>query len=181
MTTTTIHTSHILPQTIPAGRFTKKEKYINGIWKLAQSAFWNDIDFSLEQQDEFKDLIAAHFDNEKSAKRNFKELAERICLAKRYVSRHRERYIPEPLEWLNIHFPNGLVGTAEWLDSVNTQRRFMPRYNEGIAVLSTGILSFIESPGMIVFYRYRKLLIAQKQTDLLQIFYNTIANLQFTL
>lgn len=164
---------------IPNDRNHELERYVNGIWKTAQSALWNHIAFTQNEQEEFKQLLEEHFQNNKHAKRNFKELVERICLAKRYVARKRGRYISKPIDWLNIHYHNGLVGTAIWLEEVKDQRKKVPHYNEGITTVANGILKFIESPNIMVFHRYRKMLIEQNQRDLLQIYYNTVLNLQY--
>lgn len=159
----------------------EREKFINGIWKVAQSALWINKDFSLVEQEELKQLVAEHFENNKNIKRNFKDLVERICLAKRFVSRRKGRYISKPIDWLNINYHNGLIGTAKWLEDVKEQRKLVPHYNEGITTLANGILKYMESPSMLVFNRYRKMLIEKNQFDLLQVYYNTIINLQYAI
>jgi len=157
------------------------EKLIEGIWKVTQASLWNHKEFSLKEQEVFKKLIAEHFENGKNNKRNFKNLVQRICLAKRYVARKRGRYISKPVDWLNIHYHNGLVGTAKWLEAVNEQRKEVPQYNEGITTLANGILKFMDSPNILVYNRYRKMLTNKNQGDLLQIFNNTIINLQYSI
>lgn len=158
-----------------------KERFINGIWKVAQSALWNNKDFSFAEQEELKQLVAEYFEDNKNIKRSFKDLVERICLAKRFVARRKGRYISKPIDWLNINYRNGLSGTALWLEEVKEQRKSVPHYNEGITTLANGILKFMESPSMIVFHRYRKMLLEKNQFDLLQIYYNTIINLQYAI
>ncbi len=158
----------------------EQEKLIQGIWIMAQSTFWNNQQFKSSETNELKKLVAMHFENKQSVKQNFKDLAERICLAKRFVARRSGRYISKPLDWLNINFRTGLSGTTAWLDAVKIQRATVPHYNEGIATLAEGILKFIESPEVIVFNHYRRKLQEQKQFDLLQIYYNTILNLQYS-
>lgn len=154
---------------------------INGLWNVAQGALWINRNFTASEKLQLKKLIAEHFFNGKTNKRTFKELVERICLAKRYVARKRGRYISKPQDWLNIHYPLGLAGTGAWLERVNEVRADVPEYNKGITTLAKGILKFIESPSEATFYRYRRLLIEQRQFDLLQIFNNTIINLQYAL
>jgi len=160
---------------------TETKHLINGLWNVAQGALWINRNFTPKEKENLKELIADHFYNAKNNKRNFKELVERICLAKRYVARKRGRYISKPQDWLNIHYPLGLTGTSAWLNKVNEVRADVPEYNQGINTLAKGILKFIESPTAPTFYRYRRLLMEQKQFDLLQIFNNTIINLQYSL
>ncbi len=76
----------------------EREKFINGIWKVGQSALWINKDFSLAEQDDLKQLVDEHFENKKNIKRNFKGLVERICLAKRFVCRRKGRYISKPID-----------------------------------------------------------------------------------
>jgi hypothetical protein len=164
---------------IRGGTSREANKLINASWAVVQSALWNSRHFNPNEVAQLKELIADHYDNGKSIKATFKDLIERICLAKRYVARKKGRYISKPVDWLNIHYHNGLAGTASWLQEVKEQRKTVPQYNQGISTLAKGILKYIESPSMVVFYQYRRMLIEQKQQDLLQIFYNTIIHLQF--
>ena len=155
------------------------EKLVHGIWMTAYTAFWNNKRFTIPEIQELKKLISEHFENNKNNKRNFKELIERICLAKRFVARRKWRYISKPIDWLNINYHNGLVGTSSWYEEVKEQRKTVPHYNEGITTLANGILKYMESPNMMVFLRYRRMLLEQKQFDLLQIYQITIINLQY--
>lgn len=157
------------------------EKLINGLWSVVKSSLWVNRIFTMKESEELKELIADHFFNGKNNKRNFKDLVERICLAKRYLARKRGRYISKPQDWLNVHYPKGLAGTASWLEQVNTVRKDVPEYNKGITTLANGIIKYMESPNIIVFNRYKAMLVEQKQFDLLQIFYNTIINLQYAI
>lgn len=157
------------------------EKLINGVWNVAQSALWFNRNFNKKENEVLKELLAEHFYNGKKSQTNFKELVERICLAKRYVARKRGRYISKSQDWLNINYPLGLSGTATWLNQVNEIRTEVPDYNKGINTLAKGLLKFIEEPCEATFHRYRRLLMEQKQFDLLQIFNNTIINIQYSL
>jgi hypothetical protein len=161
--------------------YSKKEtqKLINGLWTVAYSSLWHNRTFCTNEVQELKTLLADHFKNKRSDKQNFKELVERICLAKRYVARKKGRYISKPIDYLNINYKNGLVGTASWLKVVNEQRKSVPHYNEGISTLANAMLKFIEAPKDYVYYRFKAKLIEQKQYDLLQIFQNVIINLQY--
>jgi hypothetical protein len=158
-----------------------QNKFVNGLLNVAQAGLWPNQNLSEKEKSILKELIADHFLNGKSDKRNFKELLERICLAKRYVARKRGRYISKPQDWLNIHYPLGLAGTSAWLERVNEVRADVPDYNKGINTFAKAVLSYIERPGKNTFKKCRKQLIEQRQFDLLQVFYTTVINLQFSL
>ncbi|MCD6068900.1 MAG: hypothetical protein K0S33_3726 [Bacteroidetes bacterium] len=154
-------------------------KLINGVWGAASSSLWFSKSFSEKETEQYRELIAEHFYNGKDQKRNFRELIERICLAKRYVARKRGRYISKPQDYLNIHYPLGLAGTASWLEQVKAVRKDVPEYNKGITTLAKSLLVFIENPSIVTFHRGHKQLMEQNQFDLLQIYNNTILHLQY--
>ena len=157
----------------------EKEKLIHGVWLVTQSTFWNNKEFSVSEQETLKELIAGHFKHKHAYTTTFKELCERICLAKRYVDRKQGRYIAKPVDWLNVHYRNGLSGTANWLEEVKEQRKTVPLYNEGISTFAYGVINYLNFPNIRVFEHYRHVLIQQQQYDLLQIFYNLIIHFQY--
>ncbi|MFL5763573.1 MAG: hypothetical protein ACJ77K_06480 [Bacteroidia bacterium] len=156
-------------------------KAINGIWCTAHAALWPNQQFSAKEVSEMKRLISDHFRNGKAAATTFKELVERICLAKRYVARKRGRYISKPQDWLNIHYPLGLTGTEGWMEKVKAIRTDVPEYNQGITTLAKAVTAYIHQPTATTYYKQRRLLMEQKQFDLLQVFNSTIIHLQFSL
>ncbi|MBI4929903.1 MAG: hypothetical protein HY841_04010 [Bacteroidetes bacterium] len=167
---------------IPINAQVKEKKMlIEMSWLAAKSAFWNNEQFSEKEEQEFRRLISAHFERNPNYRQQFKDIIERICLAKRYISRKFGRYVPKPSDWLNIHFKYGFAGTAKWLEEVKEQRRTVPHYNKGTATLAEGMLKFLDTADNYVVRRYCMRLIEQKQFDLLQIFSNTLFNYQYQL
>ncbi len=158
-----------------------QSKLINSIWNVAHAGLWPNQAFSEKEKSILKELIADHFANSKNDKRTFKELLERICLAKRYVARKRGRYISKPQDWLNINFPLGLAGTSAWLARVNEVRSDVPEYNKGIKTFASAVLEFTERPEEKTFHKSRKQLINQRQFDLLQVFYTSLINQQYSI
>ena len=154
-------------------------KLINAIWGAVSTSLWPYKTFENSQIVQFKELIGEHFLNGRDAKKNFKEIIERICLAKRYLARKRGRYISKPQDYLNVHYPLGLSGTASWLKQVNVVRRDVPEYNKGISTLAKSLTAFIDNPSIPSYHRSRKQLLDQNQFDLLQIFNNTIIHLEY--
>lgn len=112
--------------------------------------------------------------------KTFKQLIERVCLAKRYVSRKKGRYISKPVDWLNVNYKNGLKGTEKWFKQVQLQRADVPHYNEGISILSLAVLQYCEVKSVLNIEYYREKFISLKQFDLLQHYMNTVVHLQYT-
>ena len=154
-------------------------KLINAIWGAVSASLWPYKNFDKSEIDYFKELIGEHFLNGRDAKKNFKEIIERVCLAKRYLARKRGRYISKPQDYLNVHYPLGLAGTAAWLQQVNVVRKDVPEYNKGISTLAKALISFIDNPTINTFHRGRKQLADQNQFDLIQIYNNTIIHLEY--
>ena len=152
---------------------------VNAIWGAVSTSLWPYKTFDNSEVTYFKELIAEHFLNGREAKRNFKEIIERVCLAKRYLARKRGRYISKPQDYLNVHYPLGLAGTAAWLQQVNVVRKDVPEYNKGISTLAKALIAFLDNPTILVYHKGRRQLLEQKQFDLLQIFNNTIIHLEY--
>jgi hypothetical protein len=158
---------------------TKLENLIEDFWLFCHAALWNTETFSDEETEEFKKLIAEYFKYCKNPEQKFKELVERVCLVKRYVSRRNTRYISKPIDWLNIHYKNGLAGTKSWYLNVEKQRATVPHYNEGIALLAKAVLKYSEDRNILDMLYFRRELIALKQHDLLQIYMNAVMHIQY--
>lgn len=158
---------------------TTREKRIEQFWLLCHATFWNGQQFTDAETCEFKELIAEHFKRNRNVDAVFKQLVERVCLAKRYVTRKKGRYISKPIDWLNINYKNGLAGTASWYKDVVAQRETVPHYNEGISLLAKAVYKFCETRNVLDILNYRKDLIRLKQQDLLQIYMNTIMHVHY--
>lgn len=154
-------------------------KLINAIWGAISSSLWPYKTFDNTEIEYFKELIGEHFLNGRDAKKNFREIIERVCLAKRYLARKRGRYISKPQDYLNVHYPLGLAGTAGWLQQVNAVRKDVPEYNRGILTLAKALTNFIDNPTITAYHKARKQLLDQRQFDLLQVFNNTIIHLEY--
>lgn len=156
------------------------DKLINCLWHVAKGSLWMNCDYSSEEISHFKELLAQHFYNGKNSKQNFRELVQRIFLTKFFELSEGGSYPTKPQNWLSIHYPKGLSQESEWQDKLNEIKKEEHLHDQGIMTLSKGILKYHDCPDQIVFNRYRRLLIKQKQYDLLEIFYRTIINLQFS-
>lgn len=158
---------------------TKKETASENLWLICKAAFWNTQLFTNEDEATFKGLITEHFKNSKNLDVTFKQLVERVCLVKRYLTRRKGRYISKPIDWLNVNYKNGLAGTTSWYKDVIKQRQSVPHYNEGITVLAKGLLKYAENRNILDLLKYRRELIELKQHDLVQLYMNCIMHIQY--
>jgi len=158
---------------------SKTEILIDDFWSFCHASLWNTETFSESEITEFKKLIGEYFKFSINPEAKFKELVERVCLVKRYLSRRSTRYVSKPIDWLNIRYKNGLAGTRIWFLKVEQQRATVPHYNEGVSLLAQAILKYSDSRNILDMLYYRRELIKLKQTDLLQIYMNAIMHIQY--
>jgi hypothetical protein len=151
-----------------------KKKRINDFWAFCHSTFWGNENFTPEQIEEFKSLIAEHFKGAHDINAKFLELVERAVLVKRYLRRREGRYIAKPADWFNINFMFGLSGTARWYKELAEQRKTVPHYNEGIGMLAAAILQYSMHRKTSDVTSQREQLIAAKQIDLAQLYMNAV-------
>jgi hypothetical protein len=160
-------------------RTIKRVQRTQQFWIFCHSLFWSTQNFSEEQQNDYKQLIAPHFKGSSDIDETFKELVERACIAKQYVSQKDYRSIADPNEWLNIHYLQGLSGTCNDYQAIQNQRQTIPTYKEGISLLSEAVLRYSESRNVLDIAYYREEFIKLKQHDLLQYYMNAVMHIQF--
>lgn len=157
----------------------KKQQRINDFWIFCHSTFWSTENFTSEEQEKFKQLIADHFKGCDNPNKKFKELVQRAVMAKRYIQRRSGRYIAKPIDWFNIYFKTGLSGTEKWYREMIIQRVTVPHYNEGIKLLAKAVLDYSKDENPFEVEYYRNEFIKNKQTTLLFLYTNFIMHKEF--
>lgn len=168
--------SHL--RVVKGGKTNPLNNIVESTWAFIQAALWQNEEFTETEMLQFQNLISEYYNCNKPAEKVFEELVERVCLAKRYVSRKPGRYVAKPIDWLNMHYYNGLQVTESWYKQVCMQRITVPYYNIGLSLLAKALIKYLHEPTAKTLYAVRKRLIAERQFDLLQIFNNTIVNIQ---
>jgi hypothetical protein len=157
----------------------KLEKRTEQFFIFCHSMLWSTRDFSENQQNVYKRLIAEHFLSGVDADETFKNLIEKVILAKRYVLEKPYRFIAEPSDWFNIKYYNGLAGTAKWHDALQEQRNSTPQFGESLKIFSEAILNYADERNLLDIIFYRQIFITQKDWDLLQWYMNAVMHYQF--
>lgn len=155
----------------------KTDKLVNGLWQFAHATLWFGEQFSKAEINHYKNLIKAHFQKNKTPQQNFKELVQRITLAKRYAGYNMDKKLPTAQDWFKIGNPEGLSGTLILLEEIKFLRQYEADCEAGLLVLANGLLLYMGSPF------YFKTCVARlsglNEGTLLQNFYNTIINIQY--
>ncbi len=164
---------------IKGGARTEYQRLILTTWQVAQSALWADKVFSDQDKDEFFSLISGYYRGSKNKVACFKQVIQRILLARRYVNRNRNRYIPKPADWLNIHFTYGISGTKGWYERIKEERKKVPHYNEGIKLFADGVWTFVNTPTAANYLNLHGNLFERDQHDLIEVLHHLVAIRQF--
>ena len=148
-------------------------------WTFCHSMLWSTQDFSEDQQNKFKRLIADHFMKGENVDATFKDLVEKVVLAKRYVLEKPYRFIADPQDWLNIKFYNGLSGATKWHDALQEQREITPQFGESLKIFSEAILNYAKERNILDIIFYRHIFVSLQSLDLLQWYMNAVMHYQF--
>lgn len=157
----------------------KQVKRTEEFFVFCHSMLWSTRDFSEDEQNTCKRLIADHFLKSTNVDETFKDLVEKVVLAKRYVLEKPYRFIAEPTDWLNIKFYNGLSGANKWHDALQEQREINPEFGVSLNVFANAILHYAEERNLLDIVFYRQLFINLKAWDLLQWYMNAVMHYQF--
>jgi len=157
----------------------KQVKRTEEFFVFCHSMLWSTRDFKENEQNNCKRLIAEHFKGSSNLDETFKDLVEKVVLAKRYVLEKPYRFIAEPQDWLNIKFYNGLTGASKWHEALQEQRKLTPDFGESLTVFSEAILNYSEQRNILDIVFYRHIFISLKAWDLLQWYMNAIMHYQF--
>ncbi len=146
---------------------------------FCHSMLWSTRDFTEEEKNKLLRLVSQHFECCQDINDTFKDLVEKVVLAKRYVLEKPYRFVAEPQDWLNIKFYNGLSGASKWHEALQEQRKITPHYGESLQVFAEAILNFSEKRNLLDIAFYRQVLIGHKAWDLLQWYMNAVMHFQF--
>jgi hypothetical protein len=146
------------------------EKLAKIAWRFAYIALWNGVQFSQRESNTAKQQITTLLQQSKDAKKGFQAFCQRVILARTYVQKHSNRYIPLPTDWLDANNTTGFAGTQQWLADIQAIRNALPNYKIELKALAEAILEFTEEP-TTKNYRYWTQYFMDKQAiNLLQLF-----------
>lgn len=117
----------------------------NHIWRVIKSAFWKDKEFSADVEEKCTLHLNSYFQNCKNLEHRFKELCERVCLVKAFLT---ERNCPlpyHPITFVNPNTKYGLSYTKSWYTQLQMQRSLTPFYKCEIRTFALELNHFIKS------------------------------------
>jgi hypothetical protein len=174
-------------ETRVAGENPKFDSQINTLtshaWHFAKSILYPKQSFTSEQQtlslfyirDYFSLIKEAHF-TKPIVERLFEDFCQRILLAKKYIDKTPERFIPVPWTWFNKNFTNGFCGTLSWLKKVKEKRKTLKNYYSSLSELSEHYRDYMLNPSISNYKRIEKELLKKNDESLLKLYYGCVAD-----
>jgi hypothetical protein len=145
-------------------------------WLVAYTALWNGHHFTGEETEYVKACINGYLQQGTSYTRQYRQLAERVLLARFYLNSHPGKKIPLPAEWFCTQNSEGFAATAKWYKTVQHTRETRPLYKHSLSVFPDDIRDTIRSGDATSFHYWRSCFIQQKANGLLNLYLATIAN-----
>ncbi|HBF89360.1 MAG TPA: hypothetical protein DDX39_12030 [Bacteroidales bacterium] len=100
-------------------------------WEYAHKILWNNHPFTKKETEQAKALIQEYYESIPSEKfaagihRYFSGYCIRILMARNYVLRRPQRYIPHPCIWIDKRNPKGFAGTKAWYDAFIQEQHYV--------------------------------------------------------
>jgi len=162
-----------------AGKEKIIQQLVNTIWRIAYTALWNGEVFSTTEKQEAMRLIKLHLLQHDDLHTGYMQMAQRTLLARQYVNALPGRYIPLPSEWLRFNNSKGFMGTAEWLEKLQTKRVAAPLHRIELKVFAEAVLEMAEEPCAKHFHYWREYMIERGWQGMLNLFLATMANMEY--
>lgn len=150
------------------------ENFTSAAWHFAKRTLYSLNNFDLYQEKLAKDRIREYFSliTHRTYKEKvtiyLQEFIQRILLARNYVGKRPERYIPVPWKYFDRHFEHGFKGTYEWLEKVKAQKLVNKEYNKGLMQVSHLLTKSFNNPEWEV--KSIKILSQQRNKKFLELF-----------
>ena len=149
-------------------------------WDFAYAVLWTNETFDEEEKMMCIDSIKIYLMKNKHRLTDaFIEFCERVMLAKWYVQQSPNRFIPNPILWLNQNYSKGFKGTAQWHETLQSRRQANPAHHIALSVGVVCYLDYVLQPTKENYLECREALLELQQHGLLQHINNSIIHHHF--
>lgn len=139
-------------------------------WNFAYSSLWNCTQFSQKEIDTAKEKIEEYLRLAKDPSKAFAAFCQRVLLARQYVNKSVDRYVPLPSVWLDKNNQYGFAGTKEWYANIKSVRESMPNYKSELKAMAEAVREFSEESTIKNYQYWRKYFIEKQMPGLLNLF-----------
>ena len=149
-------------------------------WDFASAVLWTNETIEVEEKMIGMDSIKIYLlQNKHRLTDAFIEFCERVILAKWYVQQAPQRFIPNPVIWLNQNYSKGFLGTAKWHLLMQLRRKQNPTHHLGLSICAVCYLDYVLQPSKQSYAECRNALLELNEYALLQHLNNTIIHHHF--
>lgn len=128
------------------------EGFTSAAWSFAKKMLYAGQEFDLYQEAlskarirEYFSLISYRYYREKVTE-FLSDFLQRVLLARNYIGKRPERYIPVPWKYFDRHFDYGFKGTYGWLQKVKAQQRKNAEYHRALTQVSHLFAKTLKDP-----------------------------------
>lgn len=130
-------------------------KMIDAAWQISYTSFWNTWTLSHFEVEGSKQFIKKFITRSEDRYNNYLEYCQRVLLAREFIIKNPQKYIPLPSKWFNKYNHNGFAGTYKWFMNLIATRRSLPLYRQQFKALPEAILEMHEEPTGKNFHYWR--------------------------
>ena len=152
---------------------------IKAAWNITYTSFWNTWTLSSQEIRSSKSFIRNFICNAPEAYPAYLEYCQRVLLAREYIIKNPDKYVPIPSIWFCTKNVNGFAGTARWFRNTQDIRRALPLYRNQFKALPEAILEMIEEPTARNFHYWREWFIIRNKQATVNLFLSVVAQCRF--
>lgn len=157
----------------------KIQPLVHAAWNFAYIALWSNCIFSSLEKERAKSAIRRYLVQCPDPDKAYYNFCQRVLLAKEFVSKAPDRFIPLPAHWLDASNLNGFAGTKAWLDQMLDKRSSLPLYRRAWKALAEAVLEMANDASEKNFWYWKIYFLERRESELWKLFLGTVTNMQF--
>lgn len=150
-------------------------------WTIAYTSLWNGETLSMNELALAKRLVHFHILSYDNIYEGYIIYCQRVLMARDYLSRNPEKFVPRPSLWMHPSNINGYMGTALWYNNLAAVRKALPLYRHQLKTLPEAVLNMIETPTAANFHYWRTWFIERKKHPSLNLFLAILSNSKYAM
>jgi hypothetical protein len=152
---------------------------VHAAWNFANTALWSHCLFSSLEKDKARKAIRLFLVQSPDTEKAYYHFCQRVLLAKEYVRKDSNRFIPLPAQWLDESNVNGFAGTEAWLKQMLDRRSSLPLYRREWKALAEAVLEMALDASEKNFWYWKIYFLERREWELWRLFLGAVTNMQF--
>lgn len=152
---------------------------VKAAWNITYTSLWNTWTLSAYELNGSKNFIRNFIVNSSDTFKGYQEYCQRVLLAREYIIKNPDKYVPVPSKWFHTNNCNGFAGTSRWFLNTQDIRKSLPLYRSQFKALPEAVLEMLEEPSARNFHYWRDWFISRDKQATANLFLSIIANCTF--